>query len=533
MSKYTERAILTAVVILLSFHLSAQIINDQWTWIKGDNSINQYGVYGTKGVASSTNKPGARQFASTWTDNAGNLWLFGGDGYVATGSFSTLNDLWMYTPVTNMWTWINGDNTLAQYGIYGTQGVTVAGNKPGARNGAVIWKDNTGLIWLFGGTGLAASGSSGRLNDLWKYDPATNMWTWIKGDNAVNQGGIYGALGTGAATNKPGGRVLSCSWIDSGGNMWLFGGNGYDAANNQGELGDLWEYNVGTNQWTWIKGSNTRNPVAVYGTQGVSSSTNLPGARNGGVAWVDSQDNLWLMGGSGFDGNTTLGNLNDLWKYNSLANEWVWIKGDNTINQPGAYGTKGISSAANKPGARDVSAGWKDRQGNLWVFGGAASGGNLLNDLWKYEPGTNLWTWMSGDNSTNVAGIYGTQGISGSNNKPGSSQGSSAWMDALGNLWLFGGRGYDATSSLGRLNNLWAYGASEYVWVGVTSSDWNTGSNWSNGLVPTINNNVIIPASTPFSPIVYSGITASCKNLSVLTGASITVQLNGTLNISH
>lgn len=38
-----------------------------------------------------------------------------------------------------------------------------------------------------------------------------------------------------------------------------------------------------------------------YGTQGVPSTTNYPGARNGGVMWCDSIGDLWLMGGIGND----------------------------------------------------------------------------------------------------------------------------------------------------------------------------------------------------------------------------------------
>src|SRR6478735_3812967 len=53
--------------------------------------------------------------------------------------------------------------------------------------------------------------------------------------------------------------------------------------------------------------------------------------------------------------------------YSSLASSQgpsstvlTWMKGDNTINQLGIYGTKGITATENKPGARDFSATWKD-----------------------------------------------------------------------------------------------------------------------------------------------------------------------------
>jgi hypothetical protein len=57
-----------------------------WIWISGSNSINQNGNYGTKGIASSTNIPGARYDAVSWIDSSNNLWLFGGNGYAATGT---------------------------------------------------------------------------------------------------------------------------------------------------------------------------------------------------------------------------------------------------------------------------------------------------------------------------------------------------------------------------------------------------------------------------------------------------------------
>ncbi len=46
------------------------------------------------------------------------------------------------------------------------------------------------VIW---GEGFTPNGF-GWLNDLWKYNPATNEWTWVKGDK-VYELGIYGIQG--------------------------------------------------------------------------------------------------------------------------------------------------------------------------------------------------------------------------------------------------------------------------------------------------------------------------------------------------
>ena len=55
----------------------------QWTWMSGSNTISQTGIYGTKGMPDAANVPGAREDSISWTDGAGNLWLFGGYGTVA------------------------------------------------------------------------------------------------------------------------------------------------------------------------------------------------------------------------------------------------------------------------------------------------------------------------------------------------------------------------------------------------------------------------------------------------------------------
>jgi hypothetical protein len=72
-----------------------------------------------------------------------------------------------------------------------------------------------------------------------------------------------------------------------------------------------------------------------------------------------------------------------------------------------------------------------------------------------------------------------------------------------------------------------------FVWIGVTSSDWTVGSNWGGGVVPTLTDVVTIPNGTAFSPIVLNGKTAYCKDITVQSGAVLTVQPTGSLHISH
>jgi hypothetical protein len=103
--------------------------------------------------------------AASWTDAAGNLWLFGGQGL---GEF---NDLWKYSPSTGEWTWVGGSDVANRLGMYGTQGIDSASSIPGARGIAISWTDTSGNLWLFGGEGYSSTGGMGYLNDLWEYQP--------------------------------------------------------------------------------------------------------------------------------------------------------------------------------------------------------------------------------------------------------------------------------------------------------------------------------------------------------------------------
>jgi hypothetical protein len=387
------------------------------------------------------NSPGERVASMSWADASGNLWLFGG-----TGAFSdeeiAYDDLWRYSPSTGVWVCV----TLYASPSFGTKGVPSPTNYPPADAGANSWTDASGNFWLFGGD----------YNALWRYNPTTNVWTWISGSSTAGATGVYGAQGTPTATTQPGSRYGSVSWIDRNGNLWIFGGGptGPDVQN------DLWEYSFTTGQWVWVGGSvagtDGTGPAGVYGTKGVPATTNVPGGRTGAVGWTDATGNLWLFGGSGIDSKGNNGALNDLWKYTPAAGfgalgTWTWVGGADTTGALGVYGSQGIAAPTNFPGARAMSTSWTDRSGNFWMFGGSgcASGCQLnqgfpvgpepLNDLWELNPSTGSWTWVKGSNGQNGGEVFGTPGVPSAANTPGAWMQSIGWTDSSGNLWLYGG----------------------------------------------------------------------------------------------
>jgi N-acetylneuraminic acid mutarotase len=434
--------------------------SEEWTWANGADVVNQRGTYGTEGTPAADNAPGARQNASSWTDKAGNLWLFGGFGYDASGNNTFLNDLWEYN--AGEWAWMSGLSLGGEAGIYGTEGMAGLSNVPGARWGFSSWTDAAGNLWLFGGYGYAnTTDGVGVLNDLWEFTPtpnympdqglATGQWTWIGGSNLNGQSGTYGVQGTADPGNVPGARWGAVSWVDASGNFWLFGGNGAASGTDLGNLNDLWQYSGG--EWTWVSGSNLANQTGSYGVEGMAAPGNVPGARFDAVGWIDASGNLWLFGGA----SSTLGDFNDLWEFSD--GEWTWVSGSNSVNQPGTYGTEGTAAVGNVPGARNGAFSWIDSSGNFWLFGGfgydSAGGGGWLNDLWEFSGGK--WEWAAGSNVNGQMGEYGSEGTPGANNVPGARTLGAAWTDKSGNFWLFGGTGIDSLGNNGVLSDFWSF----------------------------------------------------------------------------
>jgi hypothetical protein len=410
----------------------------EWVWIHGSNTVNDPGFFGVQGVSDPANYPPGLYEPCEWTDLNGNFWLYG--GMYSTNEYG---DVWKYNPTINEWTWMKGTASMFVSPNYGTIGIPSSTNDPGSRSwGTLTWVDNVGKFWMFGGRK-----SGGEYNDLWEYDPSSNNWTWMKGPQGTGSMGVWGIQGIPDPANVPRSRSeTSASWTDNAGNLWLFGGIDY-----AGCMNDLWRYNISTNEWTWMKGSQSSGAFDVYGIMGVEDPANTPGGRQVYSHWKDLNGNFWFLGGT-CDNSST--DYNDLWRYNPVTNNWAWFKGGSSN---GLYGTQCISDAANTPGIRfENRACVTDANGNFWNFGGFDSYTflNSYNDLWFYCVTTNKWTWISGDNFLNSPGNWGTLGVSSPLNMHNARAGSVMWSDQLGHLYIFGGTN---SSWPANYNDLWKF----------------------------------------------------------------------------
>ena len=121
-------------------------------------------------------------------------------------------------------------------GVYGTLGTPDSTAVPSGRGGATTWTDSSGNFWLYGGQVPTSppTGSGFNINgadDIWEFNPslgAYGEWAWMGGSStALNQVAVYGALGTPAAGNTPGGRHGATGWTDTSAHFWLFSGQSF------------------------------------------------------------------------------------------------------------------------------------------------------------------------------------------------------------------------------------------------------------------------------------------------------------------
>jgi hypothetical protein len=184
-------------------------------------------------------RPQARQGAASWSDSAGDLWLFGGQAADSNGAARLLGDFWKYDSNAREWLQIP---QLARAGASLSGSGTTA--YPSARSYAASWIDAAGTLWIFGGQGATADGTPALLNDLWAFSSSIGAW----------------AQALGSSGPVPGARMAASFWVDPSGVLWLFGGYGVDATGVASQLDDLWRYSPLSKRWQQVGSSVSAAP---------------------------------------------------------------------------------------------------------------------------------------------------------------------------------------------------------------------------------------------------------------------------------
>jgi uncharacterized protein (TIGR03437 family) len=296
--------------------------------------------------------PAGREDGVIAYDLAGRqVFLFGGRGGAAR------DDLWRYSLDEGAWT-----------------EVQPSGPRPPARFGHTVLLDSRRRLIVFGGQ------AGGFFSDVWAYDIAVNVWQRLSPDDSgpnrrYGQSAIYdpardrmiishGFTDAGRfddtwafefATNswrnispsagRPLRRCLHHAAYDAQGDqMFLFGGcaSGFGPC----PLGDLWSFDLSTNQWRQIQGAPQPTPRQWYG-----------------LAFDAGRRRMIVFGGSGG------GLLSDTWEFDPGTNAWSQAQ----IDGPA-------------PTARNRHEGVYAEGSGLSLFFGGSTGTGLSSELWALGP---------------------------------------------------------------------------------------------------------------------------------------------------
>jgi gliding motility-associated-like protein len=422
------------------------------------------------------------------------------------------------------WTWMAGDTTGNPMGNFGIQGVSAPSNRPPGLYEAAEWTDLNGNFWLFGGNNLVTWDA---YSALWKFDPNTLEWTWVKGPSAPLMPGIYGTQGVPSPLNYPGYREYGCvTWVDAAGDLWLYGGRGPDINGVYGSIDELWRYNIATNEWTWMKGSGTANQPGIFGViQLPSPINNPPGTDETACGWTDAAGDFWMFGGERLLG----ANSDAMWRYNIATNEWTWMSGQNTGPVVVNYGTLQVASPTNTPGTRRAYAHWEDLQGNFWLYGGNTSGAvnspstGIHSDMWKYDPATLQWTWMAGNSVPYSPSTFTAQCLPGNGTPQSVYENRVNWRDQCGRFWSLSGATLDSAVSVNNTTStstLWCFDPQtfQFVWVSGPLTSGAPAVYGTQGVPSTLNRPASLAGANSF--ISASGDFWLCSGLEMYQGAS-------------
>lgn len=251
---------------------------------------------------------------------------------------------------------------------------------------------NRGCVAVYGSNKLIAFGGMDDQflvkNDLWMYESLTNTWKQMIADN------VQGSPST----------RYSHAMVCIGSEVVMFGGNRKAYIHN---LNDTWLYDTNANVWT--------QKIA-------NDSPNSPLARGGHKMVWDGSKGI-MFGGY----NDTATHMSDLWWYDPATNVWTQKIENGAFGSPVARsghemvwdGTRVIMFGGND-GTLKNDLWWYDPVTNIWkekiakkiktsplprqsfcmiwtgnkviMFGGDITGEKDMNDLWWYDPAANTWT---------------------------------------------------------------------------------------------------------------------------------------------
>lgn len=426
---------------------------NMFAWISGSQSANSTMTFSGTTLTSFGYQQGggaAGYMGLVRTRNA--LWEFGNSrGYYGYGWANLLR----YDLSTNSWSYVKGPGANLGVGPTYPSAANIEGSSftPSFFSANPIATDGESFIYVYG-PGNSNASMNGQTNYysnvLWRFNTNTNNWSVLPPFNPAGVDNLdpsgYGlTIGVERVSNQPGinDQLGGMSMCFMNNYLYLYvASNRYaSTGTNFNQNAAIWRYNLATQQWALMSNTSLNitkqiNPVLTNFST-TEDGVTTPGSSYGLIACDAANNRVWFMANSYVYQSGSTNYKSDvgayLWLFNPISGNWRYIKGVSQTSKgsipsnDGVYGTKGTPSSANYPGSR-IGNGLVFSNGYLWLFGGMVkyqgSPNNYYNDLWRFDPTTNMWTWMAGTNLTNQDGYYGTQYVAtGANYPAGSSNG--------------------------------------------------------------------------------------------------------------
>ena len=375
-------------------------------------------------------------------------------GCGVTASNSPYNDLWEYNPLSNSWTrkadMPNSGLSLPHSFTLNNKGFVGFGFDSAGYYQKGIWaydpvKDKwtrkkdfpAKTIWesfavsdgkyAYAGLGLDAK-TNKYVSDIWQYDASSDAWTQkndFAGEGRFNEASFVAnnkLFIVGGENNKY--KFINDSWVyNTSTDTWSLIGNftgpsrgypvsftignngyiatGYDATNNDKELGDLWELNTKNLQWRQRAnlGGGPRDLAVSFNTGNIGIvATGEDGTRFKKDVWAyNSEKDYWKKltditygknVATGFSigvkmyiglgvADTSRSIINpvtkskDFWVFNPIKQIWTQVADFGGGNRGAA-----VSFVLN---------------GKAYVGTGYTDDGILTKDFWQYDPDNNTW----------------------------------------------------------------------------------------------------------------------------------------------
>lgn len=287
-------------------------------WRKLSNGTFSQPVYGKTNVYHPNNHP--YQFAMSQFHNSysgKNAFLTVTGGY---DNYHSLTQIWEWSNVYNSWRFIKGpkstesENLQGNYPSHPNTNCSIH-HFPSSRAAASTWLVD-GILYFFGGGNFGENQISDSIfffadgnfqfrtqNDLWRFDPITNIFCWISGPKDANQDDHIDSKYIFNANNVPPGLLGSVTWSDSM-NSKLYLGFGLKIGGIASN--SIFIFDISRNSWKLTNGEDGDS---------VTTSENLPKSAFGVANWFVSNTEVYFFAGGKFTSSKTIQEIGETWKY--------------------------------------------------------------------------------------------------------------------------------------------------------------------------------------------------------------------------